>query len=76
MPAPSLSVRLRSLRAAKEWTMEQAARQIGTTVDNLSRIEKGARHPRLKTLSRIARAYGVSVEELISLEDQQLPLAL
>jgi transcriptional regulator with XRE-family HTH domain len=71
-----LATRLRSLRANKQWTQEQAAREIGTTVDNLALIEKGRRHPRLSTLSRIARAYGVGVEELISLEEESTaPLA-
>lgn len=65
----TLATRLRTLRATKKWTQEQAAKEIGTTTDNLAQIEKGRRHPRLSTLSRIADAYGVDVGELIALED-------
>jgi transcriptional regulator with XRE-family HTH domain len=72
----TLGTRLRTLRATKKWTQERAAKEIGTTTDNLAQIEKGRRHPRLSTLSRIADAYGVDVGELIALEDAAAPLAV
>jgi transcriptional regulator with XRE-family HTH domain len=72
----TLPVRLRSLRAARGWTVEHAAEEIGLTPDNLSRIERGVRHPRATTLARIARGYGVGIEELMSLEEESYrPLA-
>jgi len=71
---PSLPVKLRALRAEKDWTVRQAAKKIGTTVDNLSRIERGLRHPRAKTLRKFAEAYEVSLEDLLTLEENQPPL--
>jgi transcriptional regulator with XRE-family HTH domain len=65
----SLPVRLRALRAARGWTLEQAAEEAGLTPDNLSKIEKGHRKPRVSTLSKLADAYGVAPEELLSLEE-------
>jgi XRE family transcriptional regulator, regulator of sulfur utilization len=72
---PSLPVKLRALRAQKDWTVRQAAEKIGTTVDNLSRIERGIRHPRARTLRKFAEAYGVDLESLLTLEDVSLPKA-
>ncbi len=70
----TLPVKLRALRASRGWTVEQAAEKIGLTQDNLSRIERGLRHPRATTLQRIADGYGVRVEELMALEDTPVPL--
>jgi transcriptional regulator with XRE-family HTH domain len=70
----SLPVRLRALRAAHGWTLEQAAQEVGINPDNLSKLERGYRKPRVGTLSKIADAYGVAVEELLSLEETPDPL--
>ena len=76
MPA-TLPVRLRALRARRGWTVREAAERVGTTADNLSRIERGTRHPRASTLQKLAETYGVSLESLISQEmEDRAPLAL
>jgi transcriptional regulator with XRE-family HTH domain len=72
----SLPVRLRVLRGEKGWTTEQAAKEAGLTYDSLSRIERGLAHPRATTLVRLAKAYGVEAEELMSLEVNPPPLAV
>jgi transcriptional regulator with XRE-family HTH domain len=72
----SLPVRLRVLRGEKGWTTEQAAKKAGLTYDSLSRIERGVSHPRATTLVRLAKIYGVSPEELMSLEVSPPPLAV
>jgi transcriptional regulator with XRE-family HTH domain len=72
---PSLPVKLRALRASRNWTVEHAAQEIGLTPDTLSRVERGVRHPRATTLSRIARAYGVDLESLLALEEESYPKA-
>jgi transcriptional regulator with XRE-family HTH domain len=70
----SLPVRLRVLRGEKGWTTEQAAKKAGLTYDSLSRIERGIAHPRASTLVRLAKAYDVEAEELMSLEVSPPPL--
>ena len=57
---PSLPVKLRALRAEKDWTVREAAEKIGTTVDNLSRIERGLIGPPPNfVLDKLAAAIGV-----------------
>ena len=65
----SLPVRLRSLRAARGWTLEEAAEEVGINPDNLSKLERGFRKPRVGTLAKIANAYGVPVEGLMEAEE-------
>jgi transcriptional regulator with XRE-family HTH domain len=65
----SLPIRLRSLRARSGWTLEEAATHVGITTDNLGRLERGASRPRVGTLRKLSDAYGVDVEELMTLED-------
>jgi transcriptional regulator with XRE-family HTH domain len=66
----TLPVRLRALRAAHGWTLEQAAEEVGLNPDNLSKLERGYRKPRVGTLAKIADAYRVAIEELLSLEEE------
>jgi transcriptional regulator with XRE-family HTH domain len=76
MPTP-LPVKLRALRTQKGWTVHEAAKIAGTTPDNLSRIERGIRHPRSATLAKLAAAYGVDLESLLVMElEDRVPLAM
>jgi len=51
----------------------EAAEKIGIGRDTLSELERGRRHPVMPTLSKIARGYGVQVEELLDLEEEEVP---
>ncbi len=53
-------------------TLVEAAEQAGIGRDTLSDLERGRRHPVTPTLSRIAKGYGVPVEELL---EEPIPLA-
>jgi transcriptional regulator with XRE-family HTH domain len=64
--------RLRLARARKGLTLRQAAEVIGVSKDTLSELERGKRHPHPSTLYKIAQGYGVSVEELLELEEPVL----
>jgi transcriptional regulator with XRE-family HTH domain len=68
----SLPTRLRVLRAERGLTLRDAEHQTGVDKDTLSKIERGQRHPHDVTLAKIAKGYGVPVEEL--LEEPALPL--
>jgi transcriptional regulator with XRE-family HTH domain len=65
MMQSSLARKLRVLRAERGLTQRAASAQIGVTKETLSDLERGLRHPHDVTLSRIARGYGVPVEELL-----------
>jgi transcriptional regulator with XRE-family HTH domain len=64
--------RLRLARARKGLTLRQAAEVIGVSKDTLSELERGRRHPHPSTLYKIAQGYGVSIGELLELEEPAL----
>ncbi len=61
----SLAERLRVLRAQRGLTLVEAAAKAGVGRDTLSNLERGRSHPVVPTLAKIAKGYGVPVEELL-----------
>ena len=61
----SLAHKLRVLRAERGLTLREAASLTGVAKETISDIERGLRHPHDPTLAKIAKGYGVPVEELI-----------
>jgi transcriptional regulator with XRE-family HTH domain len=57
--------RLRELRTARGWTLDQLARESGVSASTISRIETGHRRLGLDQLVPLARALGRSVDELV-----------
>jgi DNA-binding XRE family transcriptional regulator len=57
--------RLRSLRHQREITLADLSAQTGVSVSTLSRLESGDRKPTLELLLPLARAYGVTLDELV-----------
>jgi transcriptional regulator with XRE-family HTH domain len=57
--------RLRSLRRDRETTLTDLSAQTGISVSTLSRLESGERRPSLELLLPLARAYAVSLDELV-----------
>ncbi len=56
--------RLRALRRERETTLADLSAATGISVSTLSRLESGARRPTLEQLLRLARAHGVTLDEL------------
>ena len=55
MPQPlNLGERVRELRRARDWTLEQAARQAGLARSTLSKIENGQMSPTYEALKKLA----------------------
>jgi transcriptional regulator with XRE-family HTH domain len=73
MVQESLALKLRLLRARKGLTLTEAAELTGVTRWTLGALERGERRPYTPTLSKIARGYGVPVEELME-EPAPIPL--
>jgi transcriptional regulator with XRE-family HTH domain len=65
----TLARKLRVLRAERGLTLREAEELTGVDKDTLSKIERGLRRPYDVTLSKLAKGYGVPVEEL--LEDRR-----
>ena len=57
--------RLRTLRHQREITLADLSAQTGVSVSTLSRLESGDRRPTLELLLPLARAYGVTLDELV-----------
>jgi transcriptional regulator with XRE-family HTH domain len=56
--------RLRALRRERETTQADLSATTGISVSTLSRLESGDRRPTLELLLPLARAYGVTLDEL------------
>ena len=67
MPGP-IALKLRDLRVERGLTQKQAAELVRVTPQTLIDLESGKRPPYMPTLTKIARGYGVSVEELVGAE--------
>jgi transcriptional regulator with XRE-family HTH domain len=61
----SLAERLRILRAREGLPLTEASERIGITRHTLSSLERGGQEPHYPTLAKIAKGYGVPVEELL-----------
>src|SRR5690349_942738 len=61
----SVGPRLRALRLERDRTLAEVAEETGVSVSTLSRLESGDRRPTLELLLPLARAYAVSLDELV-----------
>ena len=57
--------RLRALRQQRETTLADLSAGTGISVSTLSRLESGARRPTLELLLPLAKAHGVTLDELV-----------
>lgn len=61
--------RLRSLRQARGWSLDELAERTFISPSTLSRLESGQRRLAIDHLVTLARALGSTVEELVSADD-------
>jgi transcriptional regulator with XRE-family HTH domain len=61
-----LGARVRELRKARAWTLEQAASQAGLARSTLSKIENGQMSPTYDALKKLAIGLGISVPQLFT----------
>jgi len=60
--------RLRELREAKGLTQEELAKALGVTRQTVIAIEKGKYDPSLRLAFKIARFFGVKIEDIFLYE--------
>jgi transcriptional regulator with XRE-family HTH domain len=65
-PPLDLGQRVRELRRARDWTLEQAAAQAGLARSTLSKIENGQMSPTYDALKKLAVGLGISVPQLFT----------
>ncbi|MEO0486392.1 MAG: XRE family transcriptional regulator [Pseudomonadota bacterium] len=61
-----LGQRVRDLRKARSWTLEQAAQQAGLARSTLSKIENGQMSPTYEALKKLAVGLDISVPQLFT----------
>lgn len=61
-----LGIRVRELRKARDWTLEQAANQAGLARSTLSKIENGQMSPTYDALKKLAVGLQISVPQLFT----------
>ena len=60
-----LAVNMKKIRARKHMSQGDICRELGVDRAYISTIESGKQNPTLLTIERIAKALGVSVDELL-----------
>ena len=65
-PPVDLGARVRELRKARNWTLEQAANQAGLARSTLSKIENGQMSPTYDALKKLAVGLEISVPQLFT----------
>jgi transcriptional regulator with XRE-family HTH domain len=63
---------IRERRKAAGLNQRELARRTGLTPEYLNSIERGPRRPGVLTLVRIARALGVTIDDLIVVDDEEM----
>ena len=67
MGAGELKNTIRVQRAIKDWTQEELARRVGVTRKTINTIENDVYVPSTVLALKIARAFGVRVEDVFQL---------
>jgi len=64
--ALQLGARVRELRKARNWTLEQAAQQAGLARSTLSKIENEQMSPTFDAVKKLAEGLGISIPQLFT----------
>lgn len=62
--------KLKELRGIRKMTQEELATHIGVSRQTVNAIEKDKFDPSLTTAFKLARLFGISVEDLFTFEDK------
>lgn len=61
----SFGRRLLELRRESEWSQEVLSEKTGISTQHISNMENGHKEPCLGNMARLARAFGVTISELM-----------
>lgn len=64
-----MKTRIKELRAARELTQVELARRVGVRRETIVFLEKGKYNPSLQLAWNIARVFGLPIEDVFSLGD-------
>jgi putative transcriptional regulator len=72
MAARLLNNTLKVQRAIKNWTQERLAEEVGVTRKTINSIENGKDVPSTFLALKMAKVFGVPVEEIFQLAEDQI----
>ena len=67
---------IKKYRKEKGWSQSELAKQIGTTLSHINRIETGKYKPSLDVLMKLANVLGVSVDQLVSEQTESMSVSI
>ena len=70
MTKKALRNQIKVYRAMNDWTQEELAHQVSVTRKTINTIENGKFIPSTYLALKIAKAFGVAVEDIFQLEDE------
>ena len=73
MTRKSLQNKLKVYRAMEDWTQEELARRVNVTRKTINTVENGKYVPSTYLALKIAAAFGVTVEDLFQLDEEEMP---
>jgi putative transcriptional regulator len=65
--------RIRVLRAERDWTQERLADKLGVSRQSVNSVENGKHDPSLPLAFKIARLFGLKIEDVFLWEGEKLP---
>ena len=69
MTSKSLKNKIKVYRAMNDWTQEELARRVNVTRKTINTVENRKFVPSAYLAIKIARAFGVSVEDVFQIDD-------
>jgi putative transcriptional regulator len=72
MSKKDLKNQIKVFRAMNDWTQEELAHRVGVTRKTINTIENGKFVPSAYLAIKIAKAFGVTVEDVFQLDDTRM----
>ena len=66
-----IETRIREYRARFGMSQEELAEKVGVRRETIGNLEKGRYNPSLVLAWRIAKAFGTTIEEIFTIEDEE-----
>lgn len=63
--------RLETLRAQKGWTQQELAERVGVSRQTIISLERGRYNPSILLAFRLARQFGVAIEDVFIYSDEE-----
>lgn len=64
---------LKKIREQRGLQQKQVALEIAIGITNYNRIENGQREASVEVLDKLAKFYGITIDEIVHFEDKKLP---